>query len=122
MPDTRPLTILCVSSYEKGREFFHTCKAMGCRVLLLTVEKLRGGEWPAESIDEIFFMPEDLPLEALIFTVSYMARSQPIDRIVAYCPFFGGTDILIVPCEKLCQGCQSLLKVSVALESSPLGV
>jgi biotin carboxylase len=83
MPDTRPLTILCVSSYEKGQEFFHTCKAMGCRVLLLTVEKLRGGEWPAESIDEIFFMPEDLPLEALIFTVSYMARSQPIDRIVA---------------------------------------
>src|ERR1700726_3442332 len=83
MPDQKLLTILCVTSYEKGQEFFHTCKAMGCRVLLLTVEKLRGGEWPAESIDEIFFMPEDLPLEALIFTVSYMARSQPIDRVVA---------------------------------------
>jgi biotin carboxylase len=83
MPDTRPLTILCVSSYEKGQEFLRTCKAIGCRVLLLTVEKLREGDWPRESIDEIFFMPEELPLEALIFTVSYMARSQPIDRIVA---------------------------------------
>jgi biotin carboxylase len=81
--DTRPLTILCVSSYEKGQEFLRTCKAIGCRVLLLTVEKLRDGDWPLDAIDEIFFMPEDLPLEALIFTVSYMARSQPIDRIVA---------------------------------------
>jgi len=81
--DTRPLTILCVSSYEKGQEFLRTCKAIGCRVLLLTVEKLREGDWPRDAIDEIFFMPEELPVEALIFTVSYLARSQPIDRIVA---------------------------------------
>src|SRR6202795_1732275 len=83
MPESRPLTILCVSSYEKGQEFLRSCKAIGCRVLLLTLEKLRDGDWPRESIDEIFFMPEELPLEALIFTVSYLARSQPIDRIVA---------------------------------------
>jgi biotin carboxylase len=83
VPDSRPLTMLCVTSYEKGTEFFRTCKSMGCRVLLLTVEKLREGDWPRDAIDEIFFMPEDLPLEALIYTVSYLARSQPIDRIVA---------------------------------------
>lgn len=83
MPESRPLTILCVSSYEKGHEFLRTCKAIGCRVLLLTVEKLRDAAWPRESIDELFFMPEQLPLEHLIYTVSYMARSQPIDRIVA---------------------------------------
>jgi biotin carboxylase len=81
--DPRPLTILCVSSYEKGQEFLRTCKAIGYRVLLLTVEKLREGDWPRDAIDEIFLMPEELPLEALIFTVSYLARSQPIDRIVA---------------------------------------
>ena len=83
MPRDRPLTILCVSSYEKGQEFLRTCKSMGCRVLLLTVEKLRVAHWPRESIDELFFMPEELPLEHLINTVSYLARSQPIDRIVA---------------------------------------
>jgi biotin carboxylase len=83
MPESRPLTILCVSSYEKGQEFLRTCKSLGCRVLLLTVEKLRDGDWPRDSIDECFYMPEDLPLEHLIYTVSYMARSQPIDRIVA---------------------------------------
>jgi biotin carboxylase len=83
MPENRPLAILCVSSYEKGQEFLRTCKGLGCRVLLLTVEKLRNGDWPRDSIDEMFFMPEELPLQHLIYTVSYMARSQPIDRIVA---------------------------------------
>lgn len=83
MQERRPLTILCVTSYEKGQEFLRTCKKLGCRVLLLTVEKLRSDDWPRESIDEMFFMPEELPLQHLIYTVSYMARSQPIDRIVA---------------------------------------
>ena len=79
----RPLTILCVTSYEKGQEFLRTCKRIGCRVLLLTVEKLRNGEWPREAIDEMLFMPEDLPLAGLINAVSYTARNQKIDRIVA---------------------------------------
>src|SRR5437764_1458580 len=56
---------------------------MGCRVLLLTVEKLRNADWPFECIDEVFTMPEELPLQSLIYAVSYTARSQPIDRIVA---------------------------------------
>jgi biotin carboxylase len=56
---------------------------MGCRVLLLTVEKLRNGDWPREAIDEMFFMPEDLPQANLINAVSYAARNRKIDRIVA---------------------------------------
>ena len=83
MSESRPLTILCVSSYEKGQEFLRTCKAIGCRVLLLTVEKLRDADWPRESIDEMFYMPEELPTHDLINAVSFAARSQPIDRIVA---------------------------------------
>src|SRR5260370_22939689 len=83
MLDGRPLTILCVTSYEKGQEFIRTCKAMGCRVLLLTVEKLRHAAWPFECIDEVFTMPEDLPIKDLTYAVSYTARSQHIDRIVA---------------------------------------
>src|SRR5256885_1999749 len=83
MSDGRPLTVLCISSYEKGQEFIRACKGMGCRVLLLTVEKLRNADWPFECIDEVFTMPEELPLQSLIYAVSYKARSQPIDRIVA---------------------------------------
>jgi biotin carboxylase len=83
MPDSRALTILCVSSYEKGQEFLRTCKALGCSVLLLTVEKLRHADWPFECIDEVFTMPEDLPLQSIIYSVSYLARFHQIDRIVA---------------------------------------
>lgn len=83
MTDKRPLTILCVSTYEKGQEFLRECKRMGCGVLLLTVEKLRNAEWPREAIDEFFFMPEDLPQAQLINAVSYAARTRKIDRLVA---------------------------------------
>lgn len=79
----RPLTILCVTSYEKGQEFLRTCRQLGCRVLLLTVEKLRNANWPREAIDEMFFMPEELPLAELTNAVSYAARTQKIDRVVA---------------------------------------
>jgi len=79
----RPLTILCISSYEKGQEFLRSAKDAGCRVFLLTLEKLRHAAWPSESIDEMFYMPEDLPTADIIRAVSFMARTHPIDRIVA---------------------------------------
>ena len=44
---------------------------------------MRDANWPRESVDEFFYMPEDLPTWAIINTVSYLARWQPIDRIVA---------------------------------------
>src|ERR1035437_6888699 len=56
---------------------------MGCGVLLLTVEKLKDGDWPRDCLEGIFTMPEELPLQGLIYSVSYIARSQRIDRIVA---------------------------------------
>jgi biotin carboxylase len=83
MTAARPITILCVSSYEKGQEFLRTCKSLGCIVFLLTVEKLRNADWPREVIDEMFFIPDELPLIDLIHAVSYAARSRHIDRIVA---------------------------------------
>jgi len=83
MAPDRPISILCVSSYEKGQEFLRASKAMGCTVYLLTVEKLRKASWPRECIDEMFFMPEELPLKDLLHAVSYAARSRHIDCVVA---------------------------------------
>ena len=83
MSPERPLTILCISSYEKGQEFLRSTKNAGCRVLFLTLEKLRHADWPSEAIDEMFYMPEDLPTADIIRAVSFMARTHPIDRIVA---------------------------------------
>ena len=79
---TRPTTILCLASYFKGEEFLRECKRLGCRVLLLTVEKHRDAGWPLESIDDRFLMPELLRRDDVIHGVSYLARTESIDRIV----------------------------------------
>jgi biotin carboxylase len=80
---TRPITILCISSYEKGQEFLRACKRLGCTVFLLTVDKLRDADWPKESIDEMFYMPAELPIAELTNAVTFAARTRHIDRIVA---------------------------------------
>ncbi len=79
----RPLTILCMATYEKGQEFMRECKRQGCVVLLITVEKLRDADWPHESLDEIFYIPNAVKVEDVIHSVSYLARTHKIDRIVA---------------------------------------
>ena len=82
MSGERQLTVLCLASYEKGQEFMRECKRRGCRVLLVTLEKLRDADWPRDSIDETFYMPEEFALEPLTLAVSYLARTREIDRIV----------------------------------------
>lgn len=82
MSATRPTTVLCLSSYLKGQEFIRECKRLGCRVLLITVEKLRDADWPRESIDEVFYMPDLYGREDVIHGISYLARGEDIARIV----------------------------------------
>jgi biotin carboxylase len=83
MPEPRPLTFLCITTYEKGQEFMRECKRQGCRVILLTAEKLRDAEWPHESLDDTFYLPENIALSEIVQAVTHLARSQKIDRIVA---------------------------------------
>jgi biotin carboxylase len=78
---TRPITILCVSSYYKGNRFIETCKQEGCRTLLLTVEKILNEPWPRESIDEVFALPNFDDWNHVSNAVSYLARSEKIDRV-----------------------------------------
>lgn len=59
------------------------CKRKGCRVLLLTAEKLRDADWPRESLDNTFYLPAELPLEDIMKAVTHLARTEKIDRIVA---------------------------------------
>src|SRR5437762_14072930 len=83
MPDPRPLTFLCITTYEKGQEFMRECKREGCRVILLTAEKLRDADWPRESLDKTFHLPEEILLADIVKAVTYLAREKKIDRIVA---------------------------------------
>jgi biotin carboxylase len=81
MPD-HPITMLCLASYEKGEAFLRECRRQGCRVILITVENLRDASWPREAIDEVFYMPNNYSRDDIIKGVSYLARTQVIDRIV----------------------------------------
>jgi biotin carboxylase len=81
-----PLTVLCIASYEKGHEFLREAKRQGCTVLLLTSESLmKTTNWPTESIDEIFYMPDvnkKWNLQHTILAVSHLARNRRLDRVV----------------------------------------
>jgi len=82
MLDSARKTILCIASYEKGQEFIRECKRQGCRVYLLTLQKLENADWPRDCIDEMFYVPDLYNRNDVILGVSYMARTRVVDRIV----------------------------------------
>ena len=51
--------------------------------MLLTVEKLRDGDWPRELLEDVALMPDKLTREQILNTVSWMARGRRFDRVVA---------------------------------------
>ncbi len=75
--------IFCISTYEKGQAFLEECAALGCRVVLLTVDKLRNANWPKSILEDFHAMPEGLTLEQVTNAVTYLARSKRFDRLVA---------------------------------------
>ena len=81
-PSEQP-RIFCISTYEKGQAFLQECAALGCRVVLLTVDKLRNADWPKSILEDFHTMPAELTLEQVTNTVTYLARSKRFDRIVA---------------------------------------
>ncbi|HMN18052.1 MAG TPA: ATP-grasp domain-containing protein [Ignavibacteriaceae bacterium] len=86
MSTDNQITVLAVSSYEKGHDFMREAKAQGCRVILLTSKSLEDADWPRESIDEIFYIVDknkEWNMQDVIYGVSYLARTENIDRIVA---------------------------------------
>jgi biotin carboxylase len=74
---------LVIASYEKGQDFLRQCAEMGIKSTLLTLDKLRDGDWPREALEELVTMPSGLNREQILNTVSWMARSRRFDRIVA---------------------------------------
>ena len=78
-----PLTLLCIATYLKGHEFLRECRRQGCRVLLLTDEKLRDADWPREAVDEFFYIHRDTPPGDVRKGAAALARRERIDRIVA---------------------------------------
>jgi biotin carboxylase len=77
-----PVTILCLASYFKGHDFLRECHRLGARVLLVTRESLRDLEWPRDCIDELLLMPDLTRRDHVLHAVSWLARTESIDRIV----------------------------------------
>jgi biotin carboxylase len=82
-----PLTFLCLASYEKGHDFLREAKREGSKVFLITSLSLKDtAQWPRESIDDIFYMPDrdkNWNRNDTLLAVSHLARAQAIDRVVA---------------------------------------
>jgi hypothetical protein len=78
-----PLTFLCIASYRKGDEFLRELRRQGCRVLLLTEEKLQHSDWPRDAIDAFYYLRRDMPPDELRKGAAHVARTERIDRIVA---------------------------------------
>ncbi len=59
------------------------CKNQGARVFVLTRQAFQNSpEWPKEAVDQFFYMPTLTNREHVINAVSYLARTEYIDRIV----------------------------------------
>jgi len=82
MGDERP-ALLCISTYEKGQAFLREAARLGCRVELLTVDKLRGADWPWEALADIHTMPEDLTAQQVLPHVSRLFKHKNFLRVVA---------------------------------------
>jgi biotin carboxylase len=78
-----PLTILCVATYRKGDECLRECRRQGCRVLLLTDERLRDSDWPRDSIDAFYYVRRGMPESDIRKGAAFLARTEHLDRIVA---------------------------------------
>ncbi len=78
-----PLTMFCIATYRKGDEFLRECRRQGCRVLLLTEEKLRDSDWPREAVDEFYYIRREMPLDDIRKGIAHVGRTERIDRLVA---------------------------------------
>ena len=75
-----PLTFLCLASYEKGHDFMREAKRQGARVFLITSLSLKdAAQWPRESIDDIFYMPDQDKTwnrNDTLLAISHLARTR----------------------------------------------
>ncbi len=79
------MTVVCLTSYFKGTEFMIECKRQGCRTLLVTAQSLTDADWPRESLDDIFYVPDEdktWKLQDVLLGISHLAKTEVIDRIV----------------------------------------
>ena len=79
----KPLNVICFATFFKGGDFMRECHERGCRVTLITKEKMLGEDWPRDVLDDLVAVPNDAPVELFLDLVSHLATAEKPDRIVA---------------------------------------
>ncbi len=82
---TEVRTIVCLACYFNGAAFLEEAKRLGCRVILVTSQKLAEEAWPREAIDHTIYMEESgehWDLAKLSRRVCRLAAEEEIHRIV----------------------------------------
>jgi len=79
--------MLCLASFDKGHAFLKEAKRLGCRVFLLTSESIKDtAEFPRESLDDIFYMPDVThvwDMQDMLMAVAHLYRTIRFDRVIA---------------------------------------
>jgi biotin carboxylase len=81
--NSNPSTIVCLATYFKGGDFIRECKRLGCRVILITKEKMLQEDWPRESLDDLIAVPNDAGPPLMIDLVAFISRKVQVDCVVA---------------------------------------
>ena len=78
-----PLNVICLASYFKGGDFIRECKRLGCRVILITREKMLKEDWPHDSIDDLIAILNDADVPLFIDLAAFISRRMKPDLVVA---------------------------------------
>jgi biotin carboxylase len=81
--ESRALNVVCLATFFKGVDFVRECKSHGCRVVVVTKEKWLQEDWPRDSIDDLFAVPNDASTEIFIDLIRYISQQNKVDRVVA---------------------------------------
>ena len=81
--ESRALNVVCLATFFKGVDFIRECKSHGCRIVVITKEKMLEEDWPRDSIDELFAVPNDAPADVFIDLIRHISLQHKVDRVVA---------------------------------------
>ncbi|HXD31754.1 MAG TPA: ATP-grasp domain-containing protein [Pyrinomonadaceae bacterium] len=81
--ESQSLNVVCLVTFFKGVDFIRELKRQGCRVVVVTKERMLLEDWPRDSIDELFAVPNDATTEIFIDLMRHISLQHKIDRVVA---------------------------------------
>src|SRR6202171_4052191 len=118
--ESRALNLVCLATFFKGVDFIRECKSHGCRVVVVTKEKFLQEDWPRDSIDDLFALPNDAPNEIFIDVVRHISQEHTIDRVVALEEF----DVILAALirEHLCLPGMSSSKAAIFRDKWPMSL